>query len=234
VSLWPLFMILAFAIGSIPFGLFVGQLRGIDIRKHGSGNIGATNVARTLGFKTGFAVFVLDATKGFIPTFAAGWWMGLIPGTVFSTHITAFSAWMWLVVMALSVLGHMFSPWVSFKGGKGVATGLGALLGVFPYLTIPAVGAVVLWVSIALIWRYVSAASIAAAVSLPLLVFVTGLAIAAARGHAPPRHRAMLPFYLVTGIMAILVVVRHRANIRRLVAGTESRIGNRAGPRPTA
>lgn len=227
---WLVFIVLAFVIGSIPFGLIVGKLRGVDVRQHGSGNIGATNVARTVGYKAGLTVFVLDALKGFVPTFAAGWWMGLIPGSVLSNHITASSAWLWLLVMVMAVLGHMYSPWVGFKGGKGVATGLGALLGVFPYLTIPAAGAFALWVCIALIWRYVSAASIAAAMSLPLLVFVTVVAVAAARGPAPPRHRAMLPFYLVTAAMAVLVVVRHRSNIRRLVAGTESRIGHRAGP----
>lgn len=230
---WCLFMLLAFALGSIPFGLLVSRFRGVDIRKHGSGNIGATNVARVLGYKVGLLVFILDVLKGFVPTFAAGWYMGVIPGTVFSQRITAWNAWLWLAVMAMAILGHMYSPFVRFKGGKGVATGLGALLGVFPFLTIPAAGALVLWVAIVLIWRYVSAASIAAAVSLPALVYLTVQAVAAARGATPPGRGSMLPFYLVTGTMAVLIVIRHRSNIRRLVAGTESRIGHRARPRAT-
>lgn len=230
--MWAVFMVLAFAIGSIPFGLLLGRTRGVDVREHGSGNIGATNVARVIGPWMGLLVLLLDMLKGFIPTFVAGWWMDLVPGSIFSPARSGPEVWCWVGVMALAVLGHMYSPWVGFRGGKGVATGLGATLAVFPHLTLPAVAAVVLWIAVVAIWRYVSAASIAAALSLPVMVFLTGLILAAFKRHPAPAHAKMLPFYLGTGIVAVLVVLRHRANIRRLISGTESRLGQRSARPP--
>ncbi len=222
---WPAFIALALACGSIPFGLIIARTRGIDIRKHGSGNIGATNVARVLGPRLGLLCFTLDVLKGFAPTFAAGWSHGLLHGSFRLRPIEAEQAWWWLAVMAASVLGHMFSPFLNFRGGKGVATGLGAMIAVWPYLALPALGALVLWIFVAAISRYISLASCLAAISLPLWVFI-GSRVA---GTESP---GLLPFYITTGVMGSLVVLRHRANLRRLLAGTENRMGRRGNPQP--
>lgn len=222
---WAPFIVLAFACGSIPFGLIIARSRGVDIRKHGSGNIGATNVGRVLGLKLGLLCFALDVLKGAAPTLIAGSAMGLLHGSIVSRPIAATSAWAWLGVCACAILGHMFSPFVRFRGGKGVATGLGAMLGLWPYLTLPALGAFALWCVAAAIWRYVSLASCLAAISLPVWVFV-GSRIAASRGESV----GMLPFYVVTGVLGALVIYKHRANISRLAAGTENKLGKRTPP----
>jgi glycerol-3-phosphate acyltransferase PlsY len=144
--------LLAYLVGSIPFGLFIAFARGIDIRKHGSGNIGATNVGRVLGPKAWLACFTLDFAKGLLPSLGAGAWLGLIG----STQPASAHAWVWVLVMAGPVLGHMFCPWLKFRGGKGVATGLGAMLGVYPILTIAGFAAAAVWLAAAARWRYVS------------------------------------------------------------------------------
>ncbi len=216
----------AFLCGSIPFGLLIGRAKGIDVRKHGSGNIGASNVGRVLGKKYFFVCFGLDFLKGFVPTLAAG----LVLGG------TQREAWWWLAVMLTSVLGHVFSPWLKFKGGKGVATALGAMLAVFPPLTVPALAAFLVWLGSLATWRYISVSSILAAVVLP--IFVAGWAAigvmprgAVAAGQAgEPIVRLMdgLPFILVAGLVSLLVIWTHRGNMRRLRAGTEPKVGQRA------
>ncbi len=220
---WPAFILIAIVSGSIPFGLIIARARGVDIRKHGSGNIGATNVARVLGFKLGLICFVLDVLKGLIPTLAAGGAMHLLHGSFIPQPIARDQAWWWLAVVIACVLGHMFSPFIGFKGGKGVATGLGGLLGLWPYLGVPALGALVLWVITAAIWRYVSLASCVAALSLPAWVFISSRLASGMSGGVD-----LLPFYIVTAAMGVLIVIRHRANIQRLLAGTENRLGRRA------
>ncbi len=231
---WIAFMAAAFLCGSIPTGLWIARARGVDIRAHGSGNIGATNVGRVLGAKWGLVCLGVDVLKGFAPTFAAGAWFGLIPAFGGAEQPAAREATLWLTVMACAVTGHMFTPWAGFRGGKGVATGLGALLGVYPYLTVPAVGALAVWAGVVAIWRYVGLASIVAALVLPVFV----VAWAAARAvlvHRVPEDRlveyrgAWLPFVVVTSVLAAAVIVRHRGNIRRLLEGREHRIG---GSRP--
>jgi acyl phosphate:glycerol-3-phosphate acyltransferase len=217
---WSLFFVLAFLFGSIPFGLLIARARGVDIRKHGSGNIGATNVWRVLGRGPGLLCFALDVLKGLIPTLAAGWWMGLLSRHPVPGPIDARDAWLWLAIVAAAMLGHMFTPWAGFKGGKGVATGLGAILGVYPFLTVPGLGALAIWIFAAARWRYVSLASCLAAGALPLLVLGW-----AALGSAPADA---WPFVGATAALGTLVIAKHRANLRRLLAGTENRIGHRA------
>ena len=211
----------AYFLGAVPVGVLVARAKGVDILKVGSGNIGATNVWRVMGRGPGLLCFVLDVLKGLVPVLIAGWWMGLLGGH----QIAPRQAWLWLAVMAAPILGHMFTPFAGFKGGKGVATGLGAMLGLYPYLTFPALGVFAVWIAAAAVWRYVSLASCVAALSLPALVFA--FAWGTGRAGAP----GMVPFYICTGILGALVVIRHSANIRRLIAGTENRIGTR-GPRP--
>ncbi|MEM9064957.1 MAG: glycerol-3-phosphate 1-O-acyltransferase PlsY [Planctomycetota bacterium] len=212
----------AFAVGSVPFGLIIGKLNGVDIRTRGSGNIGATNVWRELGWKAGLPCFILDVAKGLAPTLLAGLSAGLLDvqdGVPPPTH-----AWLWLCVMVASVLGHIFSPWVGFKGGKGVATGLGALLGLYPVLTIAGAAALLVWITLTKATRYVGLSSSVAAGMLPIV----SAAELWRRGALDERA---VPYLVVTALLAGLVIYRHRGNLARTLKGTEPRIGD---PRPKA
>ena len=122
--IWIGFIVLGFVSGSIPFALLIGRAKGVDIRRHGSGNVGATNVSRVLGRPYGLLCFALDAAKGAGPVVAAGLVQGVFGATVAAVEPTA--QWAWLAVAVASVAGHMFSPFVGFRGGKGVATGFGS------------------------------------------------------------------------------------------------------------
>jgi len=226
--MWGAFILVGFLSGSIPFGLLIARLKGIDIRQHGSKNIGATNVGRVLGRKWGMLCLVLDALKAFIPTAACGWWSGLW-GQVSPPTTESF---LWLMVLAATVLGHIFSPWVAFKGGKGVASSLGAMLGFFPLLTFPALGALAIFIVVLKTWRYVSLASCLAAVSIPILALLTPTAIGLVRNGNDFKSGFIVPWPVVacSGVLAVLVIYRHRSNIARLRAGTESRVG----PPPSA
>ncbi|MEX2219320.1 MAG: glycerol-3-phosphate 1-O-acyltransferase PlsY [Phycisphaerales bacterium] len=228
--LWALLIPAAFLCGSIPFALIIGRARGIDIRTFGSGNIGATNVGRALGWKYGLLCFALDVLKGFIPTFAAGLLAGVIRPSLACPPIDPHDAWPWVGVLAAAVLGHIFSPWVGFRGGKGVATGLGAMLGVYPYLTFPAVLCFLVWYLVVKLSRYVSLASVVAAAALPLLVYAWTLVPGG--GGRGPGPVDLAPFYAVSAVLALLVIWRHRSNIRRLLDGTENPVGTRRPARP--
>ena len=194
----PALLVLAsYLIGSIPFGLLAGKLRGIDIREHGSGNIGATNVLRTLGKPIGITVFVLDVLKGFGPVMGAYF---LLPHPAGEAEQTVM---MFCAIAA--ICGHNFPVWLKFKGGKGIATSAGALLALLP---IPLACALAVWIIVFLVSKYVSLASIAAAAAIPLVVGIWFY------------HPALLAFSLA---LAALAIWRHRANIQRLLAGSENR-----------
>ena len=223
---WSVAALVAFGCGSIPFGPIVARLRGIDLRTVGSGNISATNVGRALGWKWGVLVYVLDAIKGAAPVLAAGAMAGILGKP--ADEVAPADMWWWLLMPIAAVLGHMFSPFVGFKGGKGVATGSGAMLAVWPTLTGPLLVAIGLWAVLLAATRYMSVASMAAAISIPLTV----AAAAAIRtgdgtpdGELPIRHA--LPAIIVTGGVAMLVVWKHRPNIERLLAGKENRLGTK-------
>ena len=220
---WTLAIPIAFLLGSVPTGLLIARAKGVNIRAHGSGNIGATNVWRVLGKGPGLLCFGIDMAKGLVPTLGAG----LAAGVVGASSVPQADAWMWLATVAAAILGHMYSPWIGFKGGKGVATGFGALLGVYPLLTGPALGAFAAWVVIAKMSRYVSLASCVAAVSLPLWLGLTIEMLS----DVPDRHARAVPFYVVTGLLAAVVLLKHKANIGRLLKGTENRIGQRVDPK---
>lgn len=223
---WLLLILAGYLIGSIPWGLLIARANGIDIRKHGSGNIGATNVGRVVGRKWGLLCFFLDMLKGAIPVLLAGYFSGLL-GNVLIPPDQA--AW-WLAVMASPILGHILNPWLRFKGGKGVATSLGALLGMYPVLTIPGLLAFAIWLAAAIKWRYVSLASLLAAAALPLLVAAyLLLKLRPASESLPPldhylRHAGLLIALAI--VLCALVFWTHRTNIQRLRAGTENRIGH--------
>ena len=146
--------IVGFGVGSIPFGFIVARFCGIDIREHGSGNIGATNVSRVCGKKVGLPVFILDAGKGFLATFLASHWFGLNPA---------------LLGGVAAILGHAFTPWLKLRGGKGISTGLGVFVGLTP---IGALVALLVWGVLLLIWRWVSVASMGAVAALTLFIFI--------------------------------------------------------------
>jgi glycerol-3-phosphate acyltransferase PlsY len=197
----------AYLIGSVSFAAIVARAKGVDLRRVGSGNVGATNVARTLGKKWGCVVFLLDMLKGLAPTALAG---ALI---VRDAPPTAAQQAAWLSVALAVIAGHVFSLFLGFRGGKGVATALGVVLGIYPYFTWAGLAAFGVWVAALLISRYVSLASIAAALAFAPLLAAFNLGRLA---------RLWLLMIFAAAVIA-LILVRHRANIRRLRAGTENR-----------
>jgi glycerol-3-phosphate acyltransferase PlsY len=207
---------LAYVLGSVPFGLIVGLARGIDPRKAGSGNIGATNVGRLLGGKFFALVFTLDLLKGLLPALAASWIVHR-RGEVADGRTYA----LWLLVGFAAIAGHMFSLFLKFKGGKGVATSAGVMLGVWPYYTIPAVAAIAMWGIVFTIWRIISLASMAGAVAFPIAYAI----VWGTRGELLGQRWPLLAFSVLVGAM---VVWKHRSNIARLRAGTEPRFAGKA------
>lgn len=223
----------AYLAGSIPFGLLVSRLRGVDIRAHGSKNIGATNVWRVLGWKAGLSVFILDALKGFAPTALAGWALGAF-GTLAAPHGPGVptSPWgelLWVLTAAAAIIGHTAPVWLGFRGGKGVATSFGALLGLWPALGVPALGALGVWGATLALSRYVGLSSCVAALMLPVLAYAHApIILALGLGERPPPPRILSDarvYAVVTGLLAVLVIWRHRGNLRRTLAGTEPRVG---------
>lgn len=191
----PVLLVLtAYVLGAFPTSYVAGRAaRGIDLRQHGSGNLGATNALRVLGWKVAAPIFVVDIAKGFVPAFV----FPRIDGSPATTWALAYGS--------AAILGHVFSVFVRFRGGKGVATGAGVFLALAPLAV--ALG-LALWLLLVLATGYVSVASIGAAVALPALAALTG---------------AATEVIGLSIVLAVLVVVVHRANIRRLQRGEEHR-----------
>lgn len=206
----------AYVVGSIPVGLMIGRAKGIDPRRAGSGNIGAANLGRLLGRKIFALVFTLDLLKGALPTLAAGALLGFEPAD-WTGYL------LWILVGFAAVTGHLFSMFLGFKGGKGVATSTGVLVGIYPYFTLAAVVAVIVWLLVFGITRYVSVGSILGSLSFPLAYAAIGTV---ARW---PILAAQLPLLLFAILMALLIVYKHRGNIARLRAGTENRFAGKGG-----
>lgn len=194
----------AYLLGSLPTGFLVAQARGIDIRTVGSGNIGATNALRVLGKPAGLFVFFIDTLKG---------WVAVVPLTLLITtlfglahgglgHQTA-----QIIAGLCAILGHNYTCWLQFKGGKGIATSAGVLLALVPWALLIILS---LFIITLLLTRYVSLGSIAAAVALPFASWGTGESLAKV---------------IITGAMAVLAIYKHKENIRRLLNGTERRLG---------
>jgi len=201
IVIYAVLILGAYLIGAIPFGLLIGKMYGIDIRKVGSGNIGATNVTRAVGKTAGKICFFLDFLKGVLPTAAA---QLLYPGLPYLA----------LGCGAAAIAGHIFPVYLKFKGGKGISTAAGVAAALAP---LPLLGAAAVWAAAFFIWRYVSLASILAAIALPLLALLfRRLGI----GTATARSTVTLIFFTAAAILAVL---RHTENIKRLLNGTESR-----------
>lgn len=191
---------LAYLIGAIPFGLLIAKARGVDIRKVGSGNIGATNVFRSVSKTLGILTFLADALKGWIPAYIFPLLAAWLTGAEAAEGLR-------LVFAALAIAGHTWPVYIGFKGGKGVATSAGALIGIAPAAT--GIG-LACWIVVFAASRYVSLASIAAAVAV------------GAGGWVLYRDRGLtLPVALM--VLAALIIWRHKANIQRLLNGTEHR-----------
>ncbi|NNM84809.1 MAG: glycerol-3-phosphate 1-O-acyltransferase PlsY [Phycisphaerales bacterium] len=211
-------VVVGYLVGSIPFALLIGFSKGVDIRKQGSGNVGATNCGRVLGFKYFWYAFILDFFKGFAPVLACDlvvqhWW-----GPNWVPMTTAIAA----------IVGHVYPIYLRFKGGKGVATTFGALVGLWPVFTIAVFLAAVVFTIVFLAYRIISIASICAAVSLMVLVPVVGRSLPVIQGVAQPVPWNQLRTLTIAAcIVGLLIVIKHRANIKRLLAGTEPRVGSR-------
>ena len=196
---WLLALAASYVVGSIPTAyLMVKRLKRVDVRTIGSGNVGATNVTRAAGFTAGFLVFLIDAAKGLMAVWMIAPWL-LADATPFGRLLCGVAA----------VIGHIFPVFLGFQGGKGVATTLGVLLGTSPLI----LGACLLVLIICLaIWRYMSLASMIAAITIPLMQQLTG--------HPSPE-------VALGALLCVLIILRHRANIQRLLRGTEPKFGAR-------
>ncbi|RYX80974.1 glycerol-3-phosphate 1-O-acyltransferase [bacterium] len=191
-------LLLSFVIGSIPFGVLLGKMRGVDVRSVGSGNIGATNVWRALGPTFGVLAFACDVLKG-------------VAGPVIGRLLIPDSDWGVAFCGIAAVAGHIFSPFLGFKGGKGISTSLGALFGLIPVVGIAAFA---LWAVVLAGTRMISAASIAACIALPFLAYFM-------RWPSPTPW----PFFIVALLMGIFAFIKHIPNIKRIAAKTEPKIG---------
>jgi glycerol-3-phosphate acyltransferase PlsY len=195
--------VVGYVVGSVPFGYIAGRLAGVDIRKIGSSNVGATNVVRTLGKRFGYPVFLLDFLKG-----VAAVEMSIL---VFNHSSAQISRELCAIVGgACCVVGHLFPIWLGFKGGKGVATSGGVIFGLMPLV---ALVMAFVWIVVFQTTRYVSVASIAAVIAMPIA--------AGAMLHFGKLHAPVLFYFSLC--LAALVVVRHRSNFSRLASGAEQR-----------
>jgi glycerol-3-phosphate acyltransferase PlsY len=209
IILFAIAAVVGYLLGSLPFGYLVARANGVDIFKEGSGNPGATNVKRVLGAKAGNTVYLLDALKGVV---AAGWpfaigflFMRRGPATPPCDELCSWASMLGVTGLVAAVIGHSFSCFTRFKGGKGVATASGGLLVLLP---VPGLVAVSVWLVTFLATRYVSLASILSAISVLTAVWLLDF---------PPALK------IVATVLALLVIARHAGNIRRLLNGTEHR-----------
>jgi acyl phosphate:glycerol-3-phosphate acyltransferase len=205
--------VVSYLLGSIPTGFLVAKGRGIDIRTVGSGNIGATNVFRYLGKPAGVFVLLMDALKGWAAVVGLARLVALL---LYPSADAQTREWLGVVAGISAILGHNYTCWLHFKGGKGIATSAGVLAALVPTALIIALG---IWGVVCVATRYVSLGSIVAAFSLPFLAWLTG---------------ASVTMIWVAGIMGALAIYKHKTNIRRLLNGTENRIGSKKPPQTGA
>ena len=212
---WFLAIVLSYFAGSIPFGVLIAKFKGVNIRQKGSKNIGATNVGRVLGRKYGFICFFFDVLKGALPVF----WIGHIAGT-YGQPIDAISTnsmLLWICIALASLLGHMYSFFLKFGGGKGVATTFGGMVAMWPLLTIPVLLAFFAWIISVKTSKMISLASLLAS----LVLFVDAAIIVFMQSTI--QHA--WPMLAITGIITMMVFWKHRSNIVRIISGEEPKIG---------
>jgi len=199
-----IYALFTYLIASIPFGYIIGRLMGIDVTKRGSGNIGATNVARTIGKKAGFIVLILDMLKGFIPVYIAK--------NILMEKVGLFTPKDLGLIIIVAILGHCFSIFMKFKGGKGVATALGVLLALSPQVTLIIV---LFWLGVFLTTGYVSLASILSAYISWFIYFFIEI-----KNFSSPDY-----IYIVLAIFisSMIIIYKHISNLQRLINGTENR-----------
>jgi glycerol-3-phosphate acyltransferase PlsY len=197
---------IAYLLGSIPTGFLVGQARGVDLRTVGSGNIGATNALRALGTPAGLFVLLMDALKGWIAVMPVPLLLGTLFGIPRDGAIHEASM---IIAGVCAILGHNYTCWLGFKGGKGIATSAGVLLALVPWALLIIFS---IWVIVFATTRYVSLGSLAASAALPFASWLTGESLAKV---------------IVTAAMGVLAIYKHKANIQRLLSGTESRFGSK-------
>jgi len=201
-----------YLVGSVPVGVILARSHGVDLRKVGSGNVGATNVGRALGAGWGYLCFFLDLAKGLAASLLAGAVAGADAGLP-----PQLSQSVQVGVGCAAVAGHVFNPWLGFRGGKGVATSLGMVLGIYPAMTWAGLCALGIWIVVTMASRYVSLGSIVAAVVfLPLFAAFNW-------GRLMDRW----PTGIFAAAMVALILIRHRGNVRRLLNGTENKIGRK-------
>lgn len=211
---WLIVIFSGYLIGAIPFGYLVPRIiKGTDIRKEGSGNPGATNVARTMGYGYGAVVFALDFAKGFLPAYFAP--------SIFGATRTNEVEVLAIAGGLAAILGHMFPLFLGFRGGKGVATGAGVFAAIAPLATLVAFGA---WLIAVVATKFISVGSILAAVILPVSFVLI----------EPAAFGTKLPVLVFCAVAGALVVFRHRSNIARLIRGQESKFGQRANREDSA
>lgn len=199
-------LVLSYLLGATPTSYVVGRVfHGIDLREHGSGNLGATNAFRVLGLRSALPVVLVDVAKGYVPV------------SLFASRVGAGFGWTFAFGLA-AIVGHMFSVWVGFRGGKGMATSAGVFAGLAPWAVL---GGLAVWLALTFGTGYVSVGSIAAAFSLPILIAVTP-------------HSGGATLVGLSAPLAAFVIWAHRANIRRLLRGEESRFGKRGRAAPPA
>jgi glycerol-3-phosphate acyltransferase PlsY len=204
--IWLPIFALSYLIGSIPSGYLVARSKGVDICQHGSSNIGAANVARVMGKKWGYLVGLCDFLKGFLAAKL---------GFLIASHFLLSSVLGSVIAAIASILGHNYTVWLGFKGGKGIATSGGAVLALLPPLVFVSAG--VVWIAVFFISRFTSLASMSAALALPIAVLLIGA-------------KTGTDFRLLIGssvLMTALAIWRHRGNIVRLLNGTENRFGKK-------
>lgn len=197
-------LLISYLVGSFPTGVIAGRLHGIDLREHGSGNTGFANALRVLGPKAGIPVLIVDVAKGLVAVIA----VAAIAGQASPLGPTGIRVAAGLAAIA----GHIWPAFTGFRGGKAVATAAGVFLALSPVAT---AAAIAVWVVLVFVTRYVSVGSIAAAFTLP---FAVGIETRVARTPQP------LPLVAAVAVVAIAIVIRHRSNMRRLLAGTESKV----------
>jgi acyl phosphate:glycerol-3-phosphate acyltransferase len=199
-----LVVLIAYLLGSIPTGFLVAKARGIDIRSVGSGNIGATNVFRILGKTAGVLVLLADAAKGWLAVFVVA---RLFSEWFYPAAGSTAREWFAICAGVGAILGHNYTCWLYFKGGKGIATSAGVLVALVPW---PLLVILTIWIVVFALTRYVSLASISASFALPFAAWLVG---------------ESTNIILVTAALAALAIYKHKANIQRLIKGTENRIG---------